>query len=104
MLGEKLESPIHATWIVPDKTIRHGDWKLFVSKGKPGGVRVKDKDGSERQPVEPGTLFNLTQDPGETTDVSSQNSRIVKDLGRIMKDFMNSYQQKIRPSGRLGDR
>lgn len=104
MLGESQDEPIHDTWIIPDKTIRKGEWKLYVSKGKPGGVRVKNKTTSKRQPVNPGTLFNLRRDPGETTNVASQNSEVVKDLRRNMKEFMNSYRRKLRSNGRLGDR
>ena len=38
MHGEQVDSPIHDSFIVPDATIRHGDWKLLV-KGQRTGRR-----------------------------------------------------------------
>lgn len=97
MLGEKVESPIHDTFVVPGSSIRHGDWKLLVKSQKPGGNGTKGMRG--RKPAEAGSLFNLKDDLGETTDVSAQHPEKVKELQRLMAEYMKEFDDNKRPIG-----
>lgn len=100
MKGEKVEKPIHASFIVPGSVIRHGQWKLLVRELKPGG-----KSGREgKRPSAPsGSLFNLQADPGETRDVSGDHPAIVADLRRRMDAAVEELEANSRPIGRLPD-
>lgn len=58
--------------------VRSGPWKLFVRNNQaplPGG--------GPPQPISAGTLFNLQNDIGETTDVSEQHPEIVARLEKL---------------------
>ncbi|WP_436297966.1 sulfatase-like hydrolase/transferase [Stieleria mannarensis] len=100
MTGEKVEKPIHDSFIVPGSVIRHGQWKLLVRDLKPGG-----KSGREgKRPSAPaGSLFNLQVDPGETRDVSADHPEIVADLRRRMDKAVRELEANSRPIGRLPD-
>ncbi|GAB5442092.1 MAG: sulfatase [Fuerstiella sp.] len=100
MKDERLDSPIHESFILPGSTIRHGRWKLLVRDLKPGG-----KSGREGQrPSAPaGSLFNLQVDPGETQDVSDDHPEIVADLRRRMDAAVRELETNSRPIGRLPD-
>jgi len=101
MKGEAVESPIHETYIVPGKTIRHKEWKLFVSGQRPGG---KSRDGRGKQgrlPARAGSLFNLRDDIGETTDVSAAHPEKVKELTGMMEAFMKELEENSRPIGKV---
>ncbi|WP_322975031.1 sulfatase family protein [Aporhodopirellula aestuarii] len=98
MRGEKVEKPIHESFIVPGSVIRHGQWKLLVRDLTPGG-----KSGREgKRPSAPaGSLFNLQVDPGETRDVSADHPEIVADLRRQMDAAVREFESNSRPIGRL---
>ncbi|MFN3189418.1 MAG: sulfatase-like hydrolase/transferase [Aureliella sp.] len=100
MKGQKVEQPIHETFVVPRSVIRHGQWKLLVRELKPGG-----KSGREgKRPSAPaGSLFNLAVDPGETRDVSADHPEIVADLRRRMDKAVRELEANSRPIGRLPD-
>lgn len=97
MLGERVDSPIHDSFIAPGSSIRHGDWKLLVKSQKPGGNGTKGMQG--RKPAKAGSLFSLKDDLGETTDVSAQHPEKVKQLQRLMSDFMKQFDAHKRPIG-----
>ncbi len=97
MLGEEVQEPIHTTFIVPGATIRHGDWKLLVKYQKPGGNIRPDRGMQGRTGAEAGSLFNLENDIGEQNDVSSEHPGIVKELEAMMNDFMEEFNNSIRP-------
>jgi arylsulfatase A-like enzyme len=97
--GEKADPPIHETFVVPDSTIRHGDWKLFVKAQKPGGGGTKGMPG--RKPAKAGSLFDLKGDAGETTDISEQHPEKVRELRRQMEPYMRQFNANIRPIGRV---
>jgi len=61
-------------------TIRRGDWKLvyYYETGKK-------------------ELFNITNDLGETTDLSTQHTNITKDLSRNLGEYLRSIKAQ-RPS------
>lgn len=98
MLGQPVKQPIHETFIVEGSTIRHGDWKLFVKEEQPGGGGQKGKANTDRLPAKAGSLFNLKDDVGETTDVSSQYPEKVKELNRMMDDYMAQFEKHKRPN------
>ena len=97
MKGETVEEPIHETFIVSGSTIRHGDWKLFMSDQKPGG-NIREGVGMQgRLPAEAGSLFNLKEDIGEKVDVSAENPEIVAELEEIYDEYMEEFKENIRP-------
>lgn len=66
------------------QALRRGDWKLFlphVSRslgGRPGGTNGIP---ANYQPLRVGLeLYNLRNDPGETTDVASRHPEVVREL------------------------
>ncbi len=67
------------------KTVRYGDYKLLAITSRPSGL---DSNLIEAQQWQ---LFNLKQDPGETTDLSSRYPRI-RDR---MIGFYNDYAQDV---------
>ncbi len=101
MMGESPAKPVHESWVVPGKTIRMGDWKLFTKKEIPGGGNSKTKGKTDRKMAKAGSLFNLREDPGETKDVSDSNPTTVKHLTESMNKFQSSFQNQLRPSGQL---
>lgn len=99
MLGNKVKNPIHDSFIVPDSTIRHLDWKLLVKGQKPGGNGTKGKQG--RVAAEAGSLFNLKNDIGESTDLSARYPERVEELSRMMDSFMKELKANTREIGRI---
>ncbi len=97
LVGEEVASPIHETFVVPGSTIRHGDWKLLVKGQSPGGKGSKGMQG--RKPAEAGSLFNLKDDIGETTDVSPKHPEIVQKLQTLMTNYMKEFEANKRPAG-----
>jgi arylsulfatase A-like enzyme len=99
--GEDLDSPIHETFIVPGATVRHGDWKLLVKGQSPGGGNSDRVGKTDRIPAKAGSLFNLKEDLGETTDLSAQHPEKVQELTKTMKVFMEELETNSRPVGEL---
>ena len=62
--------------------VRDGDWKLVLSDGSGGREKPKGKPFGE-----PYTLFDLRQDPGETTDLAAAHPEIVARLTRALADL-----------------
>jgi arylsulfatase A-like enzyme len=96
MLNQVLEEPIHKTFIVPGATIRHGDWKLLVKDQKPGG-NDKGQGDTTRTSARAGSMFNLRMDPGEKKDLSGQYPEIADNLDQMMKAYMDTFNENIRP-------
>ena len=55
------------------QAVRKGNWK---------GVRLNVKE----DPNGPIELYNLTDDPGETTDLAAQHPEIVEEMAKIMRE------------------
>lgn len=96
--GEEVETPIHASFIVPGSVIRHGRWKLLVRDLKPGGKSGRE---GKRPSAKAGSLFDLQTDPGEITDVSADHPETVSDLRRRMKVAVEELEANSRPIGHL---
>ena len=101
MRGESVHPPIHDTFVVPGATIRHQQWKLLVKGAKPGGSKSDRVGKTDRVPAPAGSLFNLAQDLGESTDVSKDHPEIVADLQRRMNEAMEELNANSRAPGRL---
>ena len=99
--GKKLSTPIHDTFIVPGSTIRQGDWKLFVKGATPGGSKSDTVGKTDRKPTPAGSLFNLRDDVGETTDLSEKHPERVAEMTKRMKAFQAELAKNKRPIGRL---
>ena len=99
--GIKYGTPIHDTWIVPGKTIRHQDWKLLVSPQKPGGSIKKGQGKQGRLHAKAGSLFNLKSDPSESTDVSKHHPGKVQELTQKLEAFMKELEANTRPLGKV---
>jgi arylsulfatase A-like enzyme len=101
MQGEDVSPPIHETFIVPGATIRFRNWKLLIKGQKPGGGRSDQIGKTDRVPAEAGSLFNLKDDPEETTDVSAQHPKTVQELTKMMSAFMAEFEANSRPVGEV---
>jgi len=91
LLGQAGDKPIreytlHQT-ISLALAIRHGDWKYLDHKGSGGNNYERKGEWGlkqfalpERAPDAPGQLYNLANDPGETTNLHNEHPEIVKTL------------------------
>ncbi|MCZ6671362.1 MAG: hypothetical protein O7C75_00340, partial [Verrucomicrobia bacterium] len=79
LLGTKMEEPVRDS-IVHNTgngtfALRKGPWKIIFGKGKERVQPAEDK----------GYLFNLRDDPYETTDLWSQHPELVEDLTLVLE-------------------
>lgn len=71
-------------------SIRRGEWK-YVDHAGSGGNRYENNPGlkpfilPELDPKAPGQLYNLTADPGETTNLYSKRPEIVAELKSLLE-------------------
>lgn len=100
MQSKSVPQPIHEQFIVPGSTIRYNEWKLLLKDQKPGG-KDKGEGETDRVPAKAGSLFNLKDDPGETTDLSQQHPEMVKELQQRMKKAMIELQENKREIGKI---
>jgi len=101
MKAEQVRTPIHETFIVPGATIRHNDWKLLIKAQKPGGGKSDKVGKTDRVPAVAGSLFNLKDDPSESTDISGKHPETVQTLNKMMTTFMEKLESQKRPVGRV---
>ena len=83
------QSKTGRAWVVEHANrlaVREGAWK-FIPPG-----RVLDRLGPWEQVTapEPGFLFNLANDPGETTDVAASHPEKVQELGELLVKIRNT--------------
>ncbi len=62
---------------------RQGKWKLVLAKGSGGWTSPKEKEVPEGSPI--AQLYNMEKDPGETTNLYSSHSDVVKRLLEQLK-------------------
>jgi arylsulfatase A-like enzyme len=90
------EFTLHQTWTL-QLAIRKGPWKYLDHQGSGGNDyhRWEGLDAyilPESEPKAPGQLYNLDEDPGETTNLYYKHPEVVKEL----KDLL----EKSKASGR----
>lgn len=69
---------------------RSGDWKLLLAKGSGGWTAPQEIELKDKSNIPKGQLYNLTKDPGETTNLYEANPEIVADLlTKLEKDVTN---------------
>ncbi len=99
ILGQSLASPLRPDMIVHSSdgvfAIRKGPWKWIegvpVDKLKPG---VRKSRAEEFQPQ----LYNLKDDPAETTDVSHVHPEVVKELESLLDRYRDGgYSRELPP-------
>ena len=71
-------------------SIRRGHWKYIAHRGS-GGNNYSESDLKtyalpETDPEAPGQLYDLANDPGETTNLYSKKPEIVKELQALLDD------------------
>ncbi|MCF6285795.1 MAG: arylsulfatase [Candidatus Hydrogenedentes bacterium] len=82
LLGKKTEKPVrefaihHSLW--GHFAIRQGPWKMIPRRGSGGFTRPREIEASEGEAT--GQLYNLEQDPSETTNLWMQQPDIVQQL------------------------
>ncbi|MCR9293263.1 MAG: arylsulfatase [bacterium] len=65
--------------------IRQGNWKLCLSGGS-GGWSAPKENEAKKQGLPPMQLFNLAEDPGETTNLVNENPQQAQALLQLLAD------------------
>ncbi len=98
LLGEQGDQPIrpftlHQT-ISLALSIRAGDWKYLDHQGSGGNNYSRGPLQAfalpEKSPQAPGQLYNLVDDPGETTNLYDKRPEIAKRLKSQLEEFKSS--------------
>ena len=76
-------------------SIRKGPWKLLAHKGSGGNNYKRNKRLAEfvipdTAPKAPGQLYNLDEDPGETTNLYEKHPKIVAELTALLEESKRS--------------
>jgi arylsulfatase A-like enzyme len=80
-------------------SIRQGDWKYIDHAGS-GGNRYENDAGlkpfilPEQAPQAPGQLYNLANDPGETTNLYVKEPKIVAELKTLLEQSKSSGRSR----------
>lgn len=84
--GKKLHHPVHDHLVHHSGNgvfaIRRGPYKLILNKGSGGFTRFKPADGAP-----PGQLYNLQEDPTESSNLYSEKPEIVAELSDLLKEI-----------------
>jgi arylsulfatase A-like enzyme len=87
--------------------IRQGDWKLFLSPPVPArGARQanqRNRAANAGAATSTNPLYNLADDPAETTDMSSAHPEIVARLRAEATRREAEIQQNRRPAGQVNE-
>lgn len=101
LLGQAVDKPVreytlHQT-ISLALAIRHGNWKYLDHKGSGGNNYGREGEWGmkqfalpERAPDAPGQLYDLSKDPGETTNLYNEYPEIVKALKGKLEEYKTS--------------
>ncbi|MBK1876505.1 sulfatase-like hydrolase/transferase [Pelagicoccus mobilis] len=98
LLGDTMSEHLRDVQIVPGSTITRNGWKYYMKTQFPYNRKSPEVWG-EFKPANAGSLFNLNEDVGETTDVSSQYPEIAESLRKEMEAFMVEFEATTRPVG-----
>jgi arylsulfatase A-like enzyme len=85
--------------------IRQGDWKLFLNDPtQPKAKKAKPAQGEKPKAAAPSTpLYNLADDPTESTDVAAEHPDVVARLRAEAQRRLEEIQQHRRPAGQVPD-
>jgi arylsulfatase A-like enzyme len=96
LLGKQGERPVRpATVIISARNvlaIRQGPWKLITELGSGGfsqPSRVKPVAGGPR-----GQLYNLSDDPGETTNLWNEQPEVVDQLTKLLQQYKSQGRSR----------
>lgn len=98
LLGEAEESvrpfTLHQTMSLA-LAIRKGDWKYLDHQGSGGNNYQRNEKLAafilpEKAPDAPGQLYNLAEDPGETTNLYEKHPEVVKELKALLEECKSS--------------
>jgi arylsulfatase A-like enzyme len=96
LLGKQGDKPLRpATVNVSARgvlSVRQGPWKLITDLGSGGfsqPSRVKPTPGGPR-----GQLYNLSEDPGETTNLWSDQPEIVERLAKLLQQYKSDGRSR----------
>ncbi|MEQ8788773.1 MAG: arylsulfatase [Pirellulaceae bacterium] len=87
LLGEKTDKPVrdhavhHSLWGV--FALRQGPWKMIPHRGSGGFTRPRDIEPAKGEPA--GQLYNLADDPSETTNLWQQHPEIVERMQQLLE-------------------
>ena len=92
--GKKLSKPIREAVVVHNAEgvfgIRQGDWKLIEARNTPEmRNNLWKKEGETTQ------LYNLREDPGETTNVSARYPEITARLSALLNRYRNQGYSRL---------
>jgi arylsulfatase A len=65
--------------------IREGSWKLIVGRGDGGPIEAAFDSVPERDP--PMQLYDLSRDPGETTNLYAEYPKVVSRLSGVLREI-----------------
>lgn len=78
-------------------TVRHGEWKFYPWKEKPGGQAGAKALGRDPSP-DPVQLYNVRSDIGETTNLASQHPELVSKIQGIYAAHIAEMESGKRPT------
>ncbi|TLP81274.1 sulfatase family protein [Maribacter sp. ACAM166] len=82
------EATVHHS-INGDFAIRKGDWKLIMCPGSGGwSFPSPNKDQGVIESLPPIQLYNLKNDPGETTNLQATNTEVVEELKSLLIKYI----------------
>ena len=84
--------------------IRRGPWKYLDHRGSGGNRygrgRLRQFALPEKAPDAPAQLYNLDDDPGETTNLYFEHPEIVRELKAKLEEFKESGRSAPRSRGK----
>lgn len=88
--GQVRDFTLHQTWTLK-LAIRHGKWKYLDHQGSGGNNYERGVMApfalKELAPDAPGQLYNLEEDPGETTNLYFKHPEVVKELKAKLEEL-----------------
>lgn len=113
MLGEQPEDkPIRPYMLTQsfrgEFQLRQGDWKYLNHKGSGGNDYergfLRKYALPEKSPTAPGQLYNLTEDPGETTNLYFSAPEKRRELQALLKELTSKEDGRTAPKDRRSSR
>jgi arylsulfatase A len=95
-LGRPMAGPLREATVIESSqgvlAIRQGDWKLIPHLGSGGFTRPATVRPRPGEPT--GQLYNLAEDPGETTNRYAEQPKIVQHLTALLADYRRGTQTR----------